>query len=60
MKKINLNVSDSELISIGKKGILETNDFRRGTLGLDVESLRGIQAYFNIQKRQPTDVEIET
>jgi len=59
-KKINLNVSREELHQIGKQGILENNKIRRGPLGLDVASLQAIQAYFNKQKRQSTDVEIET
>jgi len=59
-KFIDLNISDKELSIIGKQGILENNNIRRGTLGLDVESLKAIREYFYKQKRQPTDVEIET
>ena len=59
-KNINLEVSDEVIALIGKQGILEKNKSRRGTLGLDVESLRAIQKYFSKKKRQPTDVEIET
>ena len=59
-KNVNLNVSDQEIALIGNQGILEKNNARRGTLGLDVESLRAIETYFNSRKRQPTDVEIET
>ena len=59
-KNVNLNVSDQEIALIGNQGILEKNNARRGTLGLDIESLRAIETYFNSRKRQPTDVEIET
>ena len=45
---------------IGKLGIEEKNKSRRGTLGLDIESLKTIRNYFNKIKRKPSDVEIET
>jgi len=59
-KYVNLNISDKEISMIGKQGLLEHNNIRRGTLGLDIESLKAIKKYFDIQKRHPTDVEIET
>ena len=59
-KNIDLNISEEEITLIGKQGILENNNTRRGTLGLDVKSLNAIKFYFNKKKRQPTDVEIET
>ena len=59
-KDVNLNISDEEIFLIGKQGILEKNNIRRGTLGLDPESLKAIRKYFDKQKRLPTDVEIET
>ena len=59
-KDINLNITDEEIALIGKQGILEKNQIRRGTLGLNIESLRIIQNYFNKKKRNPTDLEIET
>ena len=59
-KYIDLDISEREISIIGKQGLLEDNKIRRGTLGLDVESLKVIREYFYKQKRQPTDVEIET
>ena len=59
-KNVDLNISDEEISLIGKQGILEENNIRRGTLGLDIESLKTIRKYFNKKKRLPTDVEIET
>ena len=59
-KDINLDISDNDLASIGKLGIEEKNKTRRGTLGLDLESLRTIRNYFKKINRLPTDVEIET
>ncbi len=59
-KDINLNISDNSLILIGKLGIEEKDKTRRGTLGLDLESLKTIRNYFNKIKRNPSDVEIET
>jgi len=57
---INLNITNKEISIIGKQGLLEHNNIRRGTLGLDIESLKAIKKYFDKQKRHPTDVEIET
>ena len=59
-KDINLDISDNDLASIGKLGIEEKNKTRRGTLGLDLESLKTIRNYFKKINRLPTDVEIET
>src|SRR3989338_3130592 len=41
--EISLNVSDEELIKIGKEGILDPNGKRRGPLALDLESMRVIK-----------------
>ncbi len=59
-KEINLDISDHQLSLIGKLGIEENDKSRRGTLGLDLESLKVIRDYFSTIKRKPTDVEIET
>ncbi len=69
--KVNLNVSDEELVKLGKLGIKDNNPphspltlrgevGRRGPLALSLEYLKTIRNYFNQLKRQPTDVEIET
>ncbi len=59
-KEIDLSISDYNLNLIGKLGIEENDKSRRGTLGLDLESLKTIRNYFYSVKRKPTDVEIET
>ena len=62
--EVNLNVRDGELLKIGKFGILENqnqeNEFRRGSLALELDYLKTIQNYFASQKRNPKDVEIES
>ena len=45
-KEINLDISDENLSLIGKLGIKEHDKSRRGTLGLDLESLKAIRNYF--------------
>ncbi|MBD3303820.1 phosphoribosylformylglycinamidine synthase [Candidatus Woesearchaeota archaeon] len=59
--EIDLNVSDEELIDLGKKGILdpETNT-RQGPLALALDYLHAIQAYFRKEGRKPTDIELES
>ena len=59
--EVNLDVSDDELLDIGKKGILdpETNT-RRGPLALALDYLHAIQAYFKKEGRNPTDIELES
>ena len=59
-RDINLDISDHNLSLIGKLGIEEKDKSRRGTLGLDLESLKVIRDYFKTIKRKPSDVEIET
>ncbi|HDS30291.1 MAG TPA: phosphoribosylformylglycinamidine synthase subunit PurL, partial [Firmicutes bacterium] len=43
-------LSDSELLEISRKGILSLN----------IDEMRTIQAYFEAENRDPTDVELET
>ncbi|ABR55081.1 Phosphoribosylformylglycinamidine synthase [Methanococcus vannielii SB] len=58
--EVNLNVSDEELIEIGKKGILDPDTLeRRGPLALDIEYLTAIKDYFKKEGRNPNDIEIE-
>ena len=59
-KNINLNISDKQLSLIGRLGIEEIDKSRRGTLGLDLLSMKSIKDYFIKIKRKPSDVEIET
>ncbi len=57
---INLNLSELNLKKIGKEGIIDKKGNRRGTLGLDLQSLKVIKSYFDKKKRDPTDIELET
>ncbi len=63
---VNLKVTDEDLVTIGKKGILDHIDdagkaVRRGPLALDLPSMQAIQAYFrDTEMREPTDAELET
>ena len=59
-KSVNLNLSESSLKKIAKEGIKDEKGKRRGTLGLDVQSLKAIKSYFDIKGRKPRDIEIET
>ncbi len=60
VNKVNLNVSDEELITIGKKGIANKDKTRRGPLALDLTYMKTIQSYFKKQNRNPTDIELES
>ena len=58
--EINLDVSDEELVKIGKAGILDpVTKTRRGPLALDLDYMNAIKAYFEKEGRKPTDVELE-
>ena len=57
---INLNNSDDELIAIGKQGIQNKDKTRRGPLALDLDQMKVIRDYFKKQKRNSTDVELES
>ncbi len=57
---INLNISDEELIKIGKSGIENKDGTRRGPLALSLEYMKAIQDYFKKLGRKPTDIEIES
>jgi len=58
--QINLDVSDEELVAIGKKGIANPDSSRRGPLALDLNYMKAIQKYFKKIGRSPTDVELES
>ncbi len=57
---INLNISDEDLINIGKQGIQNRDNSRRGPLALDIDQMKTIRDYFKKKKRDPTDVELES
>jgi len=56
---VSLKVPDEELVKIGKEGIKDPSNERRGPLALDLESMKVIQNYFRQLKRSPTDIELE-
>jgi len=58
--EVNLNVSDVELIEIGKKGIKNKDGSYRGTLALDLTYMKAIRTYFKTKKRNPNDIELES
>ncbi len=64
-REVNLEISDEELLKLGKHGILDHvesdgTEARRGPLALDLSSLHIIRDYFKKESRKPTDIEIES
>jgi phosphoribosylformylglycinamidine synthase II len=57
---ISLRVPDEELIKIGREGILNGDEKRRGPLALDLASMKVIQGYFEKLGRDPRDIELES
>lgn len=57
---VNLEITDSELETLGKSGIANNDGSRRGPLGLSLLYLQAIRAYFRSEGREATDIEIET
>jgi phosphoribosylformylglycinamidine synthase II len=60
VSEVNLNVSDEELIKIGKQGIANPDGTRRGPMALDLKYMKTIQEYFKKLGRNPTDIELES
>ncbi|MFA6991807.1 MAG: AIR synthase-related protein, partial [Candidatus Gracilibacteria bacterium] len=58
--EVSLNLSEEELVKLGKEGILDKDGSRQGPLALDKESLDEIKKYFKKEGRDPTDVELES
>jgi hypothetical protein len=58
--RVNLSVTDEELVIIGKQGIKNGDRERRGPLALDLSSMKAIQEYFREKGRYPTDIEVES
>jgi phosphoribosylformylglycinamidine synthase len=52
---VNLDVTDEELTTIGKRGIKS-----RGPLALSLDDMRKIRAHFDTLNRLPTDIELES
>jgi len=60
MKQVDLELTDDELIKIGKSGITNPDGTRRGPLALDLPFMKTIRDYFRKKKRSPTDIELES
>ncbi len=61
VSRVDLNLNDKELVELGRHGILDPDNTRRGPLALDLDSMKVIQSYFkDVEKRKPTDVELES
>jgi len=58
--EVNLDISKNELIKLGKEGIKDEDGSRRGPLALDNLSLQAISKYFDKEKRNPRDIELES
>jgi len=58
--EVSLDVDDDELVKIGKEGVMDDTNTRRGPLALDLSSMKAIKEYFLKLKRNPTDIELES
>lgn len=58
--EINLDISEEDLIKLGKEGIINKDRERNGPLALDKESILTIKEYFKKIGRNPTDIELES
>ncbi len=57
---VDLDVSDEELMRIGKSGIANADGSRRGPLALSLSAMKVIQAHYKKLGRKPTDIELES
>ncbi|MFC1742102.1 AIR synthase-related protein [Nanoarchaeota archaeon] len=58
--EIDLDIPDQALADLGKKGIQDPDTGeRRGPLAMDLDYLKAIKTYFEKEKRNPTDIELE-
>ena len=58
--EIDLNITEEELLKLGKEGILNEDGTRRGPLALDKEYLLAIKEYFEKEGRKAKDIELES
>lgn len=58
--EVNLNISEEELLKLGREGIPNKDFSRRGPLALEKESLEVIKKYFAAEGRNPKDIELES
>lgn len=57
---VDLNVSDDELVAIGKDGIKDADGSRRGPLGMSLLYMQAVKDYFKGEGRPAKDIELET
>jgi phosphoribosylformylglycinamidine synthase II len=55
-----LDISDEQLMKIGRQGIADKDGTRRGPLALSLNAMKVIRDHFKTLKRKPTDVELES
>jgi phosphoribosylformylglycinamidine synthase subunit PurSL len=60
VSEVNLNLSETELIKLGKEGIPNEDGSKRGPLALNLTYLNAIKNYFKKEKRNPNDIELES
>jgi phosphoribosylformylglycinamidine synthase subunit PurSL len=58
--EVDLDISEEELLKLGKEGVPNADGSRRGPLALDKEYLEAIKEYFKKEGRKPTDIELES
>lgn len=58
--EVNLDISEEQLLKLGKEGILNPDGTRRGPLALEKDYLVAIKNYFQKEGRNPTDIELES
>ncbi len=58
--EVSLDISEEDLLKIGKEGIANKDGTRRGPLALEKEYLHTIKDYFEKEGRNPKDIELES
>ncbi|PIR55007.1 phosphoribosylformylglycinamidine synthase [Candidatus Peregrinibacteria bacterium CG10_big_fil_rev_8_21_14_0_10_36_19] len=58
--EVNLNISEEDLLKLGKEGIPNADGTRRGPLALEKDYLHAIKSYYEKEGRNPTDIELES
>ena len=60
VSEINLDLSDTELETIGREGVLNIDGTRRGPLALGLDYMKVIQSHFQKLGRKARDIELES
>ncbi len=60
VQEVDLDISDEELLKIGKQGIANADGTRRGPLGMSLLYMQAVQEHFKNLGRKPKDIELET